>query len=64
MFTRLGQVLYLSGCGIAGICAVLLVGMIFNRPSGGDWVGELVIAIVGVAAWLLGRALLYVLAAK
>lgn len=69
VLARLGFVLNWVGLGIAAICAagaITIVGVgIFDRgdPSGVTFASAS-LAAVGVAAWLAGRAMKYILSGQ
>ena len=62
MVARLGVVLYWAGCFMALLAAVWVAANVIYYPA--DWPGMIPSALVGVVAWGLGRAALYVLAAR
>lgn len=69
ILARLGFVLNWVGLGIAAICAagaITIVGVgIFDRgDTSGAMAGAASFAAVGVAAWLAGRAMKYILAGQ
>jgi hypothetical protein len=59
MLERLGNVLYWTGCGAAGLTA--LVGFLVVHKDHSD-AGEFIFfAVVAGGFWLVGRALQYIL---
>ena len=64
MVGRLGQVLYWAGCAIALV--IILFGLVitFNMSDDNAWMVTVAAAVVGMGAWLIGRAALYVLAGR
>jgi len=63
MIERFGQIIYWLGCGI-GILSALLVGYLLVAGNENYLIGVTFFTFVGVACWLLGRAVLYVLAGR
>lgn len=65
MLLRLGNVLYWTGCLLGGLLVVLAVGlMVFAPPGTNNLVYSLIITGIGLAAFLAGLALRYVLAGR
>lgn len=70
MLARLGQVLYWVACGVAALCAawaLFAFGIILTGGSADPMVTGLYAAkwaVGAIGVWLVGRAILYVLAAK
>lgn len=69
MAARLGNVLYWLGCGIAGICALFVVGVPLGRLVFSEQMHlaealgiSAISAVLGAVCWLAGRALRYILA--
>jgi len=69
MLERLGIVLYRLGCVIAGLCIAAVLGLlIIGVGFNGKW-PEILMAsgtllIGSLVAWLIGRALRYILAGE
>lgn len=63
MATRLGQVIYWIGCGVAAISAAM-VAFVLLAGNQNYINGVVLFSIVGGLSWLVGRASLYVLAGK
>lgn len=61
MTARLGNVLYWLGCGIAAAFAALWL-VVMTNPGNEWWVFSIIYGGLGLASWLLGRALRYILA--
>jgi hypothetical protein len=65
MAERIGNVLYWLGCIVAGLTALLGVGVFFTSQNQGE--GLLVmtfVLVIALIAWLIGRACRYVLAGR
>lgn len=66
MLERLGIVLYRLGCIVAGLCvAAVLLLLVIGVGFNGKWpeilMGSGVLLIGALIAWLVGRALRYIL---
>ena len=63
MISRLGQVIYWSGNGIAAICAIgAALSVVGDMTPTGHTVTLVVFAVVASISWLIGRACRYVFA--
>ena len=63
MIARLANVLYWTGCGVAGLFG-LLAAAILIFATGQEKMNALMVGAVAVVAWLIGRACRYVLAGR
>lgn len=59
MIARLGQVLFWAGCIFAALFALFAILAVSREPE-----TAIFFFVCGVVFWLIGRAILYVLAAK
>lgn len=61
MAARLGNVLYWLGC-VVGAIFLAVLGFVAINPGEGAALWMLIYALLAVSAWLLGRAIRYILA--
>ncbi len=65
MLIRLGHVLYWAGCLFGALAALLAVGLYVAAPPGtNNLVYSLIIAAIGLGAFLTGLALRYILSGR
>ena len=64
MATRLGNVLYWSACGIAGLLLFVTVLVTIYAGSDDRVVFGVMFGIGAVLVWLMGRAARYILSAR